>query len=97
MVPLAGTKVGGNLKENPVGAGEEAVTLVPLDPPKLKPEGTGRGDVFSTSLSNTKLSVVAKNGASLDAIFLMWSISNLGSFSVKFLWRNCISMSMTAV
>ena len=49
------------------------------------PEEIGCGKVFSTSLSYTELSVVAKSCASPDAIFRTWSISNFGSFPVKLL------------
>ena len=67
------------------------------DFPRLEPEGRGCANVFSTSLSYTKLNVLAKNGASPDAISRMCSMSDLGSFSVKFSWRNWISISMTAL
>ena len=39
--------------------------------PRPEPEGLGFRNAFSTSLSYTKLSVVAKNGISPDAIFWM--------------------------
>ena len=75
-----------------------SVTLFTLaDCPRTEPEGTGCVNAFSTSLSYNKLNVVAKNGASLNAILWMCSMSNLESFSVKLSWRNWISMSMTAL
>jgi len=65
-----------------------AILLASANFPRQKPEGTGGASTFSTSLSYAKLNVVAKNGASPDAIFLMCSISNLGSSLVKFSRRN---------
>jgi len=65
------------------------------DFPRPEPEGTGCVNILSTSLSYIKLNVVAKNGASPDAIIRMCPMSDLGSLSVK-CWRNWISMSMIA-
>jgi len=65
--------------------------------PTSEPEGMGCANIFSNRLSYTKLSVLAKNGASPDAILWTCSVSSFGSFPVKFLWRNWISMSITTL
>ena len=87
-----GTEIGGWR-----GDRGSAALLTLADFPMPEPEGTGCVNAFSTSLSYTKLNVVAKNGASPNAIFWMCPMSNLESFSVKLSWRNWISMSMTAL
>jgi len=56
-----------------------------------------RANDVSTSLSYIKPSVVEKNGASPDTILRMCFTNNFGSFSVKFSWKNWISISMTAL
>jgi len=93
-------EVGGTLEMgiDAWGRGQGSATLsTSADFPRLEPDGTGCVNALSTSLSYTKLNVVAKNGASPDAILWMCSMNNLESFSVKLSWRNWISMSMTAL